>query len=75
MLIIHENKLENLLLQIFPKIIVTFYIKTLKAFKKSGLIIIICLFFLLLISNLYEYHYLNYYISNIDKIIDFYFKK
>lgn len=72
---INEDKLENFLLKIFPTKIIKFYIKSLKFFKKSGFIIIIYLLILLLISNLYSTYYLNFFICNLDNIIDIYFKK
>ena len=72
---INEEKLENFLLNIFPTKIIKFYIKSLKIFKKSGFIIIICLLILLLISNLYSYSYLNFFIYHLDDIIEIYFKK
>lgn len=66
----HKHKMSLL-----PTKIIKFYIKSLKFFKKSGFIIIIYLLILLLISNLYSTYYLNFFICNLDNIIDIYFKK
>ncbi len=78
LLYIDEDKLEILLLKRFPSYthkIVKLYINSLKIFKKYGIVIIFCLFILLFVSNLYSYQYLNLFISNLYKIIEFYLKK
>lgn len=51
-----------------------FYFKSLRAYKKSSLIIIICLLILIFICNMYAYHYLTLYIDNYEEIIKIYFK-
>lgn len=72
---ISEDRVENLLLKILPSKIVKLYIKSVRVLKKSGFIFIICLLILLLISNLYSYYYLDFFISNLDGIIKLYFSK
>ena len=75
LLLINEERVENFLIKIFPTKIVKLYIKSLRIFKKSGFIIIICLFIILLISNIYSYYFLDFFISNLDSIIKLYFSK
>ena len=75
LLLINEERVENFLIKIFPTKIVKLYIKSLRIFKKSGFIIIICLFIILLISNIYSHYFLDFFISNLDSIIKLYFSK
>ena len=75
LLLINEERVENFLIKIFPTKIVKLYIKSLITLQKSGFIIIICLLILLLISNIYSYYYLDFFISNLDSIIKLYFSK
>lgn len=80
---IKEEKIENFLLKIFPsahyniwvKKIINSYIKAFKLAKKTNLIIIIWLLILLIVSNYVCYYYLDFYITNLDKIIEISFKK
>lgn len=72
---INEDKIEKYLLKILTSKIVNIYLKSIRLLKKSGFLIIICVLLLLLLSNLHSYYYLNFFISNLDGIIDFYFKK
>jgi hypothetical protein len=72
LLLINESKLEIFLLRIFPIKIVNIYMKSLRLLKKSGFIIIICLVILLIISNLYSYYCLNFFLSNLEHLVDLY---
>ena len=74
-LYINENLLEFYLNKVFPTKLVQIYIKSLKILKKSSFVIIICSLILLLISSIYAHYYLQFFIDNLDKIIEFYFKK
>ena len=74
-LYINENLLESYLNKVFPTKLVQIYIKSLKILKKSSFVIIICSLILLLISSIYAHYYLQFFIDNLDKIIEFYFKK
>ena len=72
---INESKLEYILLKVFPTKLVKFYIKSLLTLKKTRYIIIPCFLILILAANLYSYYYLDFYITNLDKIIEVYFSK
>jgi hypothetical protein len=48
--------------------------KSLFYFKKSGLIIIIGLFILLIASTFLSIHYLDFFVTNLDKICELYIK-
>lgn len=74
LLSISEFKLEEYSLKILPLKIVNWFLKYLKFSKKTIKFLIICLLILLLISNIYSFHYLNNFILNLDKIIDLYLK-
>ena len=74
-LYINENLLESYLNKVFPTKLVQIYIKSLKILKKLSFVIIICSLILLLISSLYAHYYLQFFIDNLDKIVEFYFKK
>ena len=73
-LYINEKKLEEVLLKIMEVKIVNFIINIFKKFKKSVKVFLFCSFILLVISNLQAYHYLDFYINNIEDIIKLYFK-
>ena len=53
---------------------VKFIINYLRLIKRGGNLIIICLLILLLINNWYCSYYLEFFIQNLDKIVDLYFK-
>ena len=72
---INESKLENILLKIFPTKLVKLYIKFLLILKRSRYIIIPCFLILIIIANIYSYYYLDFFINNLNKIIEVYFKK
>ena len=72
---INESKLESFLIKFLPSKIVRWYIRSVILFKKTSYIIVICLLVLLLIFNYYSYYCLDFFISNLDKIIEVYFKK
>ena len=72
---INVNRLESFLVKFLPLKPVSFYIKSLKLLQKTSSVLIKVLFILLLISNLLSYYYLGFFIDNLDKIIEFYFKK
>jgi len=72
---INENKVENLLSKVFPDRVVKILILIILNIKKSSKLLLICLFILLIICNLYSYYYLNFFIINIEGIIEYYFKK
>jgi hypothetical protein len=71
---IKESIIENKLIKILPFKIVSVFMKSLNLFKKSGLIIIICLFILLLVSTYLSIHYLDFFVNNFDKICELYLK-
>lgn len=70
-----EHKLKRVLLKIFPLILVNIYFKAYMAVKKRSLILIVILLLLILFSNYLTYFYLGFYIENLDKIVEIYFKK
>ncbi len=70
-----EHKLKQVLLKIFPLALVNFYFKTYMAIKKRSLILIVIILLLILFSNYLTYYYLGFYIENLDKIVEIYFKK
>lgn len=72
---INIDFLESYLQKYFPLKLVNIYIKSLRLLKKSAFILIICIMVLLLISNIYSYYYLEFFINNLEDIINFYFKK
>ena len=72
---LNEEKVEIKLLQKLPVRIVSFIIKYFKSVKKSIRIIIFCFFIILVICNIQSYYYLNFFIENLDGIIESYFKK
>ena len=73
--LINVNKLELFLVKYLPLKLVNFYIKSLNLVQRSSSLIIKIFFILLLISNFLSYYYLDFFISNIDAIIEFYFRK
>ena len=73
--LINVNKLELFLVKYFTLKLVNFYIKSLNLVQRSSSLIIKIFFILLLISNFLSYYYLDFFISNIDAIIEFYFRK
>ena len=73
--LINVNKLELFLVKYLPLKLVNFYIKSLNLVQRSSSLIIKIFFILLLISNFLSYYYLYFFISNIDAIIEFYFRK
>lgn len=75
LLSINESKIENLLLKFLSLKTVNMIIKYLIFSRKTIKILIICSFVLLLISSIYSSYYLNFYILNLDSIIDLYLKK
>ena len=70
-----EEKVEIILLKILPVTIVSFISKYIKFAKKYVRILIICFFIILVICNIQSYYYLNFFIENLDGIIETYFKK
>lgn len=70
-----ESRVETFLSKFLPEKIVSYYIKSLKLFKKAASIYMICFFILLTISTYYSYYNLDFFIANIDKIIEVYFSK
>ena len=73
--LINVNKLELFLVKYLPLKLVNFYIKSLNLVQRSSSLIIKIFFILLLISNFLSYYYLDFFVSNIDAIIEFYFRK
>ena len=71
---VNETKLENILLKFLPIKWVSFYIKSLKLFKKTGLVIIIWLVLVLFFSTYISSHYLDFFIENFDPLCEFYLK-
>lgn len=65
------TKLESLL----PYNLLIFIKKNIIKIQKLSTIFVIIFTLLLLISNILAYYYLDFYIENFDKIIEFYFKK
>lgn len=72
---ISDSKLEGYLLKILPIKFVNIFNYYIKYSKKTVKILIICLLVLLLISSVYSSYYLNFFILNLDSIIDLYLKK
>lgn len=72
---INEEKVEMILLKILPVRIVNFISKFIKAAKKYGKTTIICAFIFLVLCNIQSYYYLNFYLENLDGIIETYLKK
>jgi hypothetical protein len=72
LLLINETKLEELLLKLFPINIVNYVKKIFKFLKKSAIITRFLLFILLIVSTVYSYYYLDFFISNFDGIVDLY---
>lgn len=71
---LNEDKVENKLLKILPLRVVSFISKNIKFTKKYIRIVIICFFIILVICNIQSYYYLNFFIENLDGIIETYFK-
>jgi hypothetical protein len=71
---ISEEKMESTLLKVFPVAFVNVYMKSFRIFKKQSIFIILALILLVYISNYLAYYYLDFYLSNIDRIIDICFK-
>jgi hypothetical protein len=69
---IKESIIENILIKILPTKIVSIFMKSLSLFKKSGLILITCFFILLIASTYLSIHYLDFFVTNFDKICDMY---
>lgn len=72
LLLINETKLEEVLLKLFPVNNVNYVKKIFKFLKKSAIITRFLLFILLIVSTLYSYYYLDFFISNFDGIVDLY---
>ena len=71
---INENILREKMLKIFPGFIVNYYMKIFIKIKKNSFILILILLLLSLFAKYLAYYYLGFFIDNIDKIIDVYFK-
>jgi hypothetical protein len=69
---IKESIIENILIKILPFKIVSIFMKSLSLFKKSGLILITCFFILLIASTYLSIHYLDFFVTNFDKICEMY---
>ena len=72
---IDEIRLEKFLVKFLTIQIVKWYIKSIVIFKKTSLIVLICLIILTLVSNYYSYYYLNFFLENLEEILNIYFKK
>jgi len=72
--LIDLNKAEVQLLKVFPLHIVNYLIKYLKLLKKSSRFVIVLSLLLLLFCNYGSYYIITFYIDNISKIIELYFK-
>jgi hypothetical protein len=70
----NENILREILLKLFPAFIVDYYMKIFIIIKKNSFILILILLLLSLFAKYLAYHYLGFFIDNIDKIIEVYFK-
>jgi hypothetical protein len=73
-LLIDSSIFENKIFNKVPKNIINLLIKYLNIMKKSSLILIICLYIFILISNLYSSHYLTFFILNLESIVELYFQ-
>lgn len=71
---IDDVTVEKYLNKILPFKLVQLVIRIVKYSKSINKIILTLLFLLLIISNLYSYYYLNFFIINIEDIIKIYFK-
>jgi hypothetical protein len=71
---ISEEKMESTLLKVLPVAFVNVYMKSFRIFKKQSIFIILALILLVYISNYLAYYYLDFYLSNLDRIIEVYFK-
>jgi hypothetical protein len=71
---INESKLEEIISKILPIKVVNFILKNLRYIKKINKFIIIFLIILIIISNLYSYHLLKFFIDNLDGIVELYIK-
>ncbi len=69
----YNNKLESFLLKYFHVKLVNYFLKAIIALQKAGKFNIICLFILLIISNIQCNYYLGFFIDNIDNFIKLYF--
>ena len=69
LLFVNEKALENCLLKFFPTSLVSLYIRSIQYGKKAALVVCICSFILIIISNAYSYYYLDFFIANIEKIV------
>ena len=67
-------KFEQILLKILPLKIVYLYIKSVRLWKKSSLILIFCSIILIYYSSWQTHYYLNFYLENFDGLIDLYIK-
>jgi hypothetical protein len=72
---LNEETVENKLIKILPLRLVSYIIKYIKFAKKYVRNIIIIFFIILVICNIQSYYYLNFFIENLDGIIENYFKK
>lgn len=66
-----ETKIVNIFSN--KSYLIELYFKSLRYFKKSSLIMIICSFILIVISNMYAYYYLSFYLDNYEDILRVYF--
>lgn len=71
---INETNLEAKLLKLMRLSIVNFILNTIKKIKKFSKVFIFASFVLLVISPQQAFHYLDFYLENIEKIINLYFK-
>jgi hypothetical protein len=71
---INEFKLEEIISKILPIKVVNFILKNLRYMKKINKFIIIFLIIFIIISNLYSYHLLKFFIDNFDGIAELYIK-
>lgn len=69
-----ENKIRLFIFKIFPLFMANYFLKIYTAVKKRSLILIVILLLLNLFSNYLAYYYLGFFIDNIDKIVELYFK-
>jgi hypothetical protein len=67
--------ISKIISQYLPSKYVNFIIRILTKIQQSNNILIILLFAILLASLLLSYYYLDFFINNIDQIIEIYFKK
>ena len=72
---INLDKLESFLHRFLPPTIVNWYIRALSVYQKTSLIYLICFIILLSICNYYSIYYLEFFVDNLDSIVNLYLKK